>query len=60
MELAPQKKAYGMPEAAKVSGICRTKLYAAMNAGKLKTVKIGKRRLVRPEALDAFLAAHEA
>ena len=59
MELAPPKKAYSIPDAVKASGICRTGLYAAIKAGSLKTVKIGKRRLVRPEALDAFLAAHE-
>ncbi len=37
-------------------GIGRTNLYALIGAGKLRTVKIGKRRFVPRDALEAFAA----
>jgi len=45
------------PEAAaKLAGIGRTAVYAAMGSGDLPSFKIGKRRLVRREAVTAWLA----
>jgi excisionase family DNA binding protein len=37
-------------------GISRTALYELINAGKLKTVKIGRRRLVPIEAIEELIA----
>jgi excisionase family DNA binding protein len=41
-------------------GIGRTILYELIAAKKLKTVKIGRRRFVRAEALDEFIAGLSA
>jgi len=53
------KLTYNIKEAVAVSGINKDLLYAEINAGKLKTLKIGRRRLIRAEALAAWLEAHE-
>jgi excisionase family DNA binding protein len=53
------RKAHSIPETVAITGISRSKLYLEIKAGNLKTVKLGKRRLVRPEALDEWLAANE-
>ena len=47
-------------EAARLTGVGRTTIYEAIGAGALKSVKIGKRRLITIEALRAWLLAHEA
>lgn len=41
-------------------GIGRTVLYELIAAKKLKTVKIGRRRFIRAEALDEFIAGLSA
>ncbi len=46
-------------EAARIAGVGRTTLYAAIGSGGLKSIKIGKRRLIAVEALRAWLLAHE-
>ena len=46
-------------EAARIAGVGRTTLYAAIGSGGLKSIKIGKRRLIAIEALRAWLLAHE-
>jgi excisionase family DNA binding protein len=46
-------------EAARLAGVGRTTIYEAIGAGALKSVKIGKRRLITIEALRAWLLAHE-
>ncbi len=46
-------------EAARLIGIGRTTLYAALAAGALRSAKIGKRRLITIEALRQWLAACE-
>lgn len=46
-------------EAARLAGVGRTTIYEAIGAGVLKSVKIGKRRLITIEALRAWLLAHE-
>jgi excisionase family DNA binding protein len=46
-------------EAARLSGVGRTTIYEAIGAGALKSVKIGKRRLITIEALKAWLLSHE-
>lgn len=46
-------------EAAEISGVGRTTIYEAIQSGALKSVKIGKRRLIRIAALDEWLSGHE-
>lgn len=46
-------------EAARIAGVGRTTLYAAIGSGGLKSIKIGKRRLIAIEALRAWLLDHE-
>ena len=41
-------------------GIGRTTTYELIALGRLKTVKIGRRRFVTAEALDAFIASLQA
>jgi excisionase family DNA binding protein len=37
-------------------GISRTAVYELIAAGKIKTVKIGRRRLIPSEAIEGFIA----
>ncbi len=46
---------YTIPEAAKMLGIGRTNVYQLMNDGRLRFVKIGKRRLVPRSVLEVFV-----
>lgn len=46
-------------EAARLCGIGRTTLYAALSSGELKSVKIGTRRLIMLEALRDWLKRKE-
>jgi excisionase family DNA binding protein len=59
---------YGQPEralavstfeAAKLAGVGRTTIYEAIQSGALKSLKIGKRRLIRIDALEQWLSAQE-
>ena len=43
-----------IPEAARVLGIGRSKLYEIMAGGELDTVTIGRRRLVRADSVRAL------
>ena len=43
-------------EAAKLAGLGRTSLYAAINAGKLKTRRYGRRVLVETDSIRSFIA----
>ena len=52
-----QRRALSMRETEKASNLSRATLYRALKDGRLKSIKIGARRLVRPEALEAFLNA---
>jgi excisionase family DNA binding protein len=46
-------------EAARLTGVGRTTIYEAIGGGALKSVKIGKRRLITIDALKMWLLAHE-
>jgi excisionase family DNA binding protein len=46
-------------EASRLAGLGRTTIYNALGSGALKSIKIGKRRLITIEALRAWLLAHE-
>ena len=42
-------------EASKLTGLSRSRLYELMQDGKLKSLTIGRRRLIRVSALEALL-----
>lgn len=46
-------------EAARLAGIGRTTLYAALAKGDLKSIKIGTRRLIKIEAIHEWLARYQ-
>lgn len=56
---AAQILAVSPNEAARLCGIGRTTLYAALKAGDLKSVKIVARRVITVDALRAWLKLHE-
>ncbi len=49
------KRAYRINEATETYGIGRTKIYELIKEGKLHTVKVGGRRLIPAESLEALL-----
>ena len=46
-------------EAARVAGVGRTTLYAALSAGDLRSIKIGTRRLITLDAIRDWLSQNE-
>jgi len=52
--------AYPVDAASVMAGISRSKLYELMNAGTLKSVKRGGRRLILKTDLEAFLIGEAA
>nr|WP_305119089.1 helix-turn-helix domain-containing protein [Tahibacter harae] len=53
------KLAFTVKEFRHASGICRTRIYELIAAGKLKTVKLGRSRLITAEAANEFIASLE-
>jgi excisionase family DNA binding protein len=51
----PHRLAYPVNEAADLLGVSRSQLYELFSTGEVASVKIGARRLVRHEALVAYL-----
>ena len=51
--------AVSVEDAAQRAGLGRTEIYRAIKSGNLKSLKIGKRRLVRVDALREWLIRHE-
>ena len=49
------KRAYRVNEATETYGVGRTKIYELIKEGKLHTVKVGGRRLIPAESLEALL-----
>lgn len=54
-----ERLAVSPSEAARLAGIGRTTLYEAIGSGALRSLKIGKRRLITVEALRDWLGALE-
>jgi excisionase family DNA binding protein len=48
--------AYSVKEAAEATGLSRDLLYDEMRAGRLAYLKIGRRRIITRQKLQAFLA----
>jgi excisionase family DNA binding protein len=48
--------AYSVEEAARVTGLSRDLLYDEMRAGRLAYLKVGRRRIITRQHLEAFLA----
>ena len=55
-----ERYAISIDEAARRSGLSRSRVYEALKAGDLKSLKIGARRLIMIDALMTWLAGHEA
>ena len=53
-ELA-DRLAYSVEEAARITGLSRDLLYDQMRVGKLLYLKVGRRRLITRQHLEAFL-----
>ena len=51
-----ERLAYSVAEAAWVTGLSRDLLYDQMRAGKLVYLKVGRRRVITRQNLEAFLA----
>jgi excisionase family DNA binding protein len=45
--------------AARLAGLSRTRVYEALRDGSLASMKVGRRRLIRLEAMRAWLTALE-
>jgi excisionase family DNA binding protein len=50
-----QRRALSIKETAEACGLSRATVYRLIEQKKLSTLKIGARRLVRPEAIEALL-----
>lgn len=48
-----------IPEAVRLTGIGRTKLYSLMASGEVATVKIGRSTLIPMASLEALLHEHQ-
>lgn len=54
--LEPQRLAYSIQDAVRVSSLGRSTLYRAISAGRLKVTKVGGRTLIPADALHSLLA----
>jgi excisionase family DNA binding protein len=54
-DLAAERLAYSVGEAAQLTGLSRDLLYDQMRRGNLRYVKIGRRRLITRRHLEEFL-----
>lgn len=52
-----QREGLSIPEASRICGLGRTKLYEAMRTGELVARKFGKRRIILRDDLRQFLAS---
>jgi excisionase family DNA binding protein len=54
-----EKLAYRVDDASKASGLGRSKLYEEIKEGRLRSVKVGGRRLILHEDLEALLKGNK-
>jgi excisionase family DNA binding protein len=50
-----ERLAYSIDEAAEITGLSRDLLYDEMRTGRLAYLKVGRRRIITRQHLDAFL-----
>ena len=50
-----ERLAYSVDEAAQITGLSRDLLYDQMRTGKLAYLKVGRRRIITRQHLEAFL-----
>jgi excisionase family DNA binding protein len=55
-----EKLAFRIDEAVAATGLSRSTLYLLIGSGKLRSMKVGERRLLLREELAAFLTAAQA
>lgn len=53
-------KLYGINDVMEATGLGRTTVFALIKDGKLRSVKVGRRRLVPAAALNEFIAGLDA
>jgi excisionase family DNA binding protein len=53
-------KLYGITDVMDATNLGRTTVFALIKEGKLRSVKVGRRRMVPAAALDEFIAGLEA
>jgi excisionase family DNA binding protein len=51
-----EKLAYSIDEVVEITGLSRDLLYGQMRMGRLRYIKVGRRRIITRQHLDAFLA----
>ena len=55
------KPTYGVQDAAELLNLSRTTVYKEINAGRLRTYKVGsKRRFISADAIDQYIRDREA
>lgn len=57
MKNNPEPLAYTVEDAVKASGLCRSRLYEELRAGRIEARKAGRRTLILASSLTAFLTA---
>lgn len=57
--MVTEKLAYSVEEATEILGISRSLIYDKLRTGELRSIKIGRRRLITPEHLKGYLASLE-
>lgn len=55
-----EKILYNIPEVAETLCVHTSHVYRLVDSGELSSIRIGRRRLVRREAIEAFIDAHAA
>ena len=55
MTLSNVPLAYSVADAVRVSSLGRTKLYQLINEGRIETLKIGRRTLIRADSLHKLI-----
>lgn len=54
--LATSRKLFSIRETADAMGLAKGKVYELVAAGRIQSIRLGSRRMIRPEHIDEFLA----
>lgn len=55
-----ERKCVRPAEAARLLGVCRDTVYVLMRSGRLRSVRLGRARLIPLAAIDELLASEDA